>query len=308
MHSALQALGVHAQHISVLWHTMLWVCGFMYLLVIAFLVHAIWRRRQGRSDTPRGMSIALGSWTGLMIVGLFGLALTSFLTDRALVHAADEPRVTLKVTAHQWWWQIEYTDSDPSRLVRTANEIHLPVGAPALLELAADDVIHSFWVPNLHGKQDMIPGRSNAIRLQPLQIGRYRGQCAEFCGLQHAHMAIEVVVESEQDYAAWYERQLASAPPASDPRAMHGQQVFFTSACNMCHAIAGTDANGTVGPDLSHIGSRRTLAAGALPNSPAQMRRWLKNPQRVKPGNRMPVVSLAPEDLDALVAYLGTLR
>jgi cytochrome c oxidase subunit II len=216
--------------------------------------------------------------------------------------------VTLKVTAHQWWWQIEYTDPDPSRLVRTANEIHLPVGAPALLELRADDVIHSFWVPNLHGKQDMIPGRTNEVRLQPVQIGRYRGQCAEFCGLQHAHMAIEVVVESREDYDAWYERQLASAPPTSDPRAMHGQQVFFTSACNMCHAIAGTDASATVGPDLSHIASRLTLAAGTLPNEPEHLRRWLENPQRVKPGNRMPVVSLARDDLDALVAYLGTLQ
>ena len=308
MHSALQALGVHAQHISVVWYAMLWVCGLMYLLVIAFLVHAIWRRREGRSDTPRGMSLALGSWVGLMILGLFGLALTSFLTDRALVHAASEPAVTLKVTAHQWWWQIEYTDPDPSRLVRTANEIHLPVGAPALLELVADDVIHSFWVPNLHGKQDMIPGRSAEIRLQPLQIGRYRGQCAEFCGMQHAHMALEVVVESQQDYDAWYERQLASAPPTSDARAMQGQQVFFTSACNMCHAIAGTDANASVGPDLSHVASRRTLAAGTLPNDREHMRRWLENPQRVKPGNRMPVVSLAPADLDALVAYLGTLQ
>jgi cytochrome c oxidase subunit 2 len=308
MHSALQALGVHAQHISVVWNAMLWVCGLMYLIVIAFLVHALWRRRTGRSDTPRGMSIALGSWIALMILGLFGLALTSFLTDRALVQAASEPAVTLKVTAHQWWWQIEYTDPEPSRLVRTANEIHLPVGAPALLELVADDVIHSFWVPNLHGKQDMIPGRTNEIRLQPLQIGRYRGQCAEFCGLQHAHMAIDVIVESQQDFNAWYERQLASAPPPSDARAMHGQQVFFTSACNMCHAIAGTDANGTVGPDLSHVASRLTLAAGTLPNDPGHMRRWLENPQRVKPGNRMPVVSLAAGDYDALVAYLGTLQ
>jgi cytochrome c oxidase subunit 2 len=308
MHSVLQALGVHAQHISLVWNAMLWVCGFMYLIVIAFLVHALWRRRTRRSDTPRGMSIALGSWIALMILGLFGLALTSFLTDRALVHAASEPAVTLKVTAHQWWWQIEYTDPEPSRLVRTANEIHLPVGAPALLELVADDVIHSFWVPNLHGKQDMIPGRTNAIRLQPLQVGRYRGQCAEFCGLQHAHMAIDVIVESQQDFDAWYERQLASAPPPSDPRAMHGQQVFFTSACNMCHAIAGTDANATVGPDLSHVASRLTLAAGTLPNDPGHMRRWLQNPQRVKPGNRMPVVSLADRDYDALVAYLGTLR
>ncbi len=254
------------------------------------------------------MSIALGGWIALMALGLFGLALTSFLTDRALVHAAAEPQVTLKVTAQQWWWQIEYTDPDPSRQVRTANEIHLPVGAPVLVELAATDVIHSLWVPNLHGKRDLIPGRPNEIRLQPLKVGRYRGQCAEFCGLQHAHMALDVIVESRQDFDAWYERQLATPPPASEPRAARGQQVFFTSACNLCHAIAGTEAAATYGPDLSHVASRLTLAAGTLPNDAEHMRRWLENPQRVKPGNRMPVVSLPREDLDALVAYMGTLR
>jgi cytochrome c oxidase subunit 2 len=243
-----------------------------------------------------------------MTLGLFALALTSFLTDRALVHAAAEPQVSLKITAHQWWWQIEYTDPDPSRHVRTANEIHLPVGAQVHAELASDDVIHSFWVPNLHGKRDLIPGRPAEFRLQPLQPGRYRGQCAEFCGLQHAHMALEIVVESQQDYAAWYEQQLATPPAVSEARAARGQQVFFTSACNLCHAIAGTDAAANYGPDLSHVASRRMLAAGTLPNDSEHLRRWLENPQRVKPGNRMPVVSLGPDDLDALVAYLGTLR
>jgi cytochrome c oxidase subunit 2 len=311
MHSALQALGVHAQHIEFVWHTMLWVCGTMYLIVIAFLIHAISRRQRASQSEPsqaHRMSIALGGWIGLMTIGLFGLALASFLTDRALVHAADQPQVTLKVTGYQWWWKVEYTDPDPSRHVRTSNEIHLPVGAPVLAELASNDVIHSFWVPNLNGKRDLIPGRPTEIRLQPLQIGRYRGQCAEFCGLQHAHMALDVIVESQQDYNAWYERQLANPPPPSDPRATHGQQVFFTSACNICHTIAGTDAAATVGPDLSHVASRKTLAAGTLPNDAEHMRRWLENPQRVKPGTRMPIVSLSPEDLDALVAYLGTLQ
>jgi cytochrome c oxidase subunit II len=319
MHSALQALGVHAQHIDLVWRTMLWICGLMYLLVIAFLIDAIRRRRDSQSVTPRvelqsdspqvrRMSIVLGGWIGLMTLGLFALALTSFLTDRALVHAAAEPQVSLKITAHQWWWQIEYTDPDPSRHVRTANEIHLPVGAQVHAELASDDVIHSFWVPNLHGKRDLIPGRPAEFRLQPLQPGRYRGQCAEFCGLQHAHMALEIVVESQQDYAAWYEQQLATPPAVSEARAARGQQVFFTSACNLCHAIAGTDAAANYGPDLSHVASRRMLAAGTLPNDSEHLRRWLENPQRVKPGNRMPVVSLGPDDLDALVAYLGTLR
>jgi cytochrome c oxidase subunit 2 len=316
MHSALQPFGLHAQDIDVVWHTMLWVCGFMYLLVMAFLIFAIRRRRRDsdyvepRADSPqlRRMSIALGGWIGLMTIGLFGLALTSFLTDRALVHAADTPQVTLKITARQWWWQVEYTDPEPSRRLRTANEIHLPAGEPVHLELASDDVIHSFWVPNLHGKRDMIPGRPAQFRLEPLRVGLYRGQCAEFCGLQHAHMAIDVIVESRRDFDAWYERQLANSPPVSEPRAARGQAVFMTSACNLCHTIAGTDASASLGPDLSHFASRRTIAAGTLPNDPDNLRRWLENPQRVKPGNRMPVVSLARDDIDALVAYLGTLR
>src|SRR4030095_9791722 len=242
MHSALQAFGVHAQHIDVVWRTMLWVCGFMYLLVMAFLILAIWRRRrngepielQPDHSRVRRMSIALGGWIGLMTIGLFWLALTSFLTDRALVHAADTPRVTLKITAHQWWWQVEYTDPDPSRQLRTANEIHLPAGEPVHLELASDDVIHSFWIANLHGKRHMIPGRTAQFRLQPPRTCVYRGQCAEFCGLQHAHMALDVVVESRQDFDAWYERQLANPPPAVEARAARGQELFMTSACNLC--------------------------------------------------------------------------
>jgi cytochrome c oxidase subunit 2 len=315
MHSALQPLGLHAQHIDIVWRTMLWVCGFMYLLVMAFLIFAIWRQRRGPSlelqpDSPqeRRMSIALAGWIGLMTIGLFGLALTSFLTDRALVRAADTPQVTLKITAHQWWWEVEYTDPEPSRRVRSANEIHLPAGESVHLELAADDVIHSFWVPNLHGKRDMIPGRPAQFRLQPLRAGIYRGQCAEFCGLQHAHMALDVVVESRRDFDAWYERQLATPLPVSEARAARGQEVFMTSACNLCHAIAGTDASASFGPDLSHFASRRSIAAGTLTNDPGNLRRWLENPQRVKPGNRMPVVSLGRDDIDALVAYLGTLQ
>jgi cytochrome c oxidase subunit II len=282
---------------------------------VTFLIFAIWRRRRGDSvelqagsPQERRMSIALGSWIALMTIGLFGLALTSFFTDRALVHAAETPQVTLKITAHQWWWDIEYSDPDPSRRVRTANEIHLPAGEPVHLELSSDDVIHSFWAPNLHGKRDMIPGRPAQFRLQPLRAGIYRGQCAEFCGLQHAHMALDIVVEPRRDFDAWYERQLATPPPASEARAARGQQVFMTSACNLCHAIAGTDASASFGPDLSHFASRRSIAAGTLPNDPGNLRRWLENPQQVKPGNRMPIVDLGRDDIDALVTYLGTLQ
>src|SRR5688572_5302577 len=157
MHSALQPLGVHAQHLDVMWHTMLWVCGFMYLLVLAFLGHAVWRRRQEVESAPqaRRMGIVLGGWIGLMVVGLFALALTSFIVDRSVARAASEPQVVIKLTAHQWWWEAEYTAVEPSRTVRTANELHVPVDGQVHIELSSADVIHSFWVPNLHGKQDM---------------------------------------------------------------------------------------------------------------------------------------------------------
>jgi cytochrome c oxidase subunit II len=192
--------------------------------------------------------------------------------------------------------------------VRTANEIHLPVNAQVHVALASRDVIHSFWVPSLHGKRDLIPGRPAQIQLQPREVGRFRGQCAEFCGVQHAKMALEVVVESPSDYAAWYERQLSSARTPASPAQMRGQQVFMASACNLCHAISGTDASATTGPDLSHFGSRRMLAAGTLANDPQRLSEWLADPQHVKVGNRMPRVDLSDEDREALVAYLVSLQ
>jgi cytochrome c oxidase subunit II len=314
MHSIGTAVGTHAQHIDSLWHTMLWVCGVMYVLVIGFLVLALirhGRRRDAddptRADQERGLSLTLAAWIGLIVLGLFGLTLFSYLTDRALAHA-EEPTVRVKITAHQWWWEIEYQDAESSRNLRTANELHLPLGARAYVTLESHDVIHSFWVPNLHGKQDMIPGRKNDIALQPTQVGVYRGICGEFCGLQHSKMHLDVVVESQDDYAAWYERQLQAPPPPSDPLAQLGQAVFMSSACNMCHAISGTQAMASVGPDLSHIATRRSLAAGALPNNSENLRSWLANPQAIKPGNRMPIVSLTADQFDALTAYLGTLE
>jgi cytochrome c oxidase subunit 2 len=311
LHSSTQPLGVHAQHIDKLWQAMLWTCTVMYVLVLAFLVLAILRRNRApgpdmRED--RRLSVTLGVWIVLIVTGLFGLTVASFFTDRALVRAAAEPEVSLQVTAHQWWWEIEYLDADPSRQVRTANEIHLPVDAQVHIALASNDVIHSFWVPNLHGKQDLIPGRPAQIRLQPRQVGTFRGPCAEFCGVQHANMALEVVVESRADYDAWYEKQLATARAPASQLESRGQQVFMSAACNLCHAISGTDASATVAPDLSHVASRRMIAAGTLPNDKARMIDWLANPQHVKPGNRMPRVELSDADRDALVAYMVSLQ
>jgi cytochrome c oxidase subunit II len=314
LHSVLEPLGVHAQHIDVVWNAMLWVCGVMYVIVLGFFALALLRHRRARADAAnetrqaRGLSVSLAVWTGLVILGLFGLTLTSFLTDRALVRAAPEAQVSLKITAHQWWWDVEYVNADPSQRFHTANEIHLPVNAQVHIELTSNDVIHSFWAPNLHGKQDLIPGRPSEIRLRPTQSGVYRAQCAEYCGYQHAHMALDVIVESEAEFQRWRERQLAVGTQPEDAQAESGLRVFMDSACNLCHAISGTPAFGQVGPDLSHVASRRTLAAGALANNRDNLRKWLADPQAIKPGNRMPIVSLNDEQLDALTAYLSGLQ
>ena len=256
----------------------------------------------------RGLSVALITWIALIGTGLFGLTVFSYFTDRSLAQAATQPQIELQITAHQWWWQVEYVNPDPSRSLKTANEIHLPVGAPVRVKLASTDVIHSFWVPNLHGKVDMIPGRDNEIRLLPVKTAEYRGLCGEFCGLQHAKMHLAVVVESQDAYAKWYEGQLQSAAPPADSLARQGQHVFMSSACNMCHAISGTDAFASTGPDLTHVASRQWLASGALPNDPESLRKWFANAQAIKPGNHMPIVPLSNDQLDALTAYLETLQ
>jgi cytochrome c oxidase subunit 2 len=191
--------------------------------------------------------------------------------------------------------------------VVTANEIHIPVGRPVLINTHSQDVIHSFWMPELHGKRDLIPGHPSAIWLQADRPGVFQGQCAEFCGLQHAHMRLIVVAEPEETFQAWLEAQRQSAQPPRDPLAERGMHVFVSGPCALCHAIRGTDAAGHVAPDLTHIASRATLAAGTLPNTPGHLAGWIIDSQSVKPGNAMPSMSLSPEDLQALLAYLGNL-
>ena len=195
-----------------------------------------------------------------------------------------------------------------SRTVRTANEIHLPVGVRAQITLQSNDVIHSFWIPNLAGKQDLIPGRTTDIQLLPRHAGVFRGQCAEFCGVQHTNMAIDVVVEPVADFQRWYEHQLSTAPPPRTPLQLAGYEYVTTRECSSCHGIAGTPAGGQIGPDLTHLASRRTIAAGTLPMSRGNLYGWVADPQSQKPGNRMPTIGLKPDELHAIVAYLETLK
>ena len=220
---------------------------------------------------------------------------------------ADAPGSSA-VTGHQWWWEFEYEDSQPSRRVLTANEIHLPVGRAVVVKVTSRDVIHSFWLPNLQGKRDLIPGMTTAMWLQADHVGRFRGQCAEFCGLQHAHMAFDAVVESDADFERWLDGQRAPSVPPAEAPASRGLEIFTTQRCGRCHSVRGTEAAGQAAPDLTHLASRLSVAAGTLPNSPAHRRECVRDPQAVKPGTQMPATPFSPTDMTALIAYLDTLR
>jgi cytochrome c oxidase subunit 2 len=292
------------------------VCTVMYLVVVAALVIAVWRKRTAaltvddrkHHETSTAARRALVAWTALITVGLVGLTIASFFTDRSNAANGSRPQLSLTVTANQWWWDVEYNSPDASRTLRTANEIHLPVGVPAQVTLKSNDVIHSFWIPNLAGKQDLIPGRVTDAQLLPNKMGLFRGQCAEFCGVQHAQMALDVTVESKTDFDRWYAAQLEPARSPTNPLQLAGYRYVTTRECGSCHAIAGTPAGGQVAPDLTHFASRRSIAAGALPMNRGNLYGWVADPQSQKPGNHMPTVGLASNDLHAIVAYLEALK
>jgi cytochrome c oxidase subunit 2 len=210
----------------------------------------------------------------------------------------------VEVTGRQWWWEVRYPESG----VVTANEIRIPAGRPVRLVVTSGDVIHSVWIPELHGKIDMIPGRSNSQVIIADEPGEYRGECAEFCGAQHAKMQFIVVAEPPERFAAWLERQAQPANAPADAMQLEGREIFLGSACVYCHAVRGTNANSNFGPDLTHLASRRTLAAGMLANNRGNLSGWVLNPQQIKPGNKMPPTALSGEELNALLAYLESLE
>lgn len=312
-HSVLAAADAHSAHIGTMWNTFMWVCGFFYLLVLGFLFLALARRRRGGSPEkseaePPALRSLLRTWGTMIVVGLAGLALTSYAIDRKLFQSDQGEAIPLVMTGYQWWWSINYENDDPSQSFTTANEIHLPVDTTARIDLHSNDVIHSFWVPNLHGKQDLIPMRNNHIFLHPTKIGRFRGQCAEFCGAQHAKMALVVVVESRADFDRWRQNQMAAAHEPGDPKAAHGKDVFLGASCPLCHTIRGTGASGRTGPDLTHLASRDAIAARALPNTPDSLKAWITHPQAAKPGSNMPATKLEGDSLSDLATYLGSLQ
>ena len=293
------------------------VCAIMYVLVIGFLVGGIIRSRRAEEacvvETGRhrqssaAMRTGLIGWSALIGVGLFGLAIASFFADRSMANAAAAEKLSINITGNQWWWDVVYNSADTSKMVRTANEIHLPVGVPVRIMLKSNDVIHSFWVPSLAGKQDLIPGRDTDITITPQKVGIYRGQCAEYCGAEHAKMALVVDVDSYPDFIKWWQHQLQTAPKPTTPLALAGYNYVTSRNCSACHAIAGTPASATVGPDLTHLASRRTLAA-SMPMSEGNLYGWVADPQSIKPGTKMPTIGLEPNELHAVVAYLETLK
>jgi cytochrome c oxidase subunit 2 len=314
--SALNPVGEQAQSLSSLLTLATWVCGFMYLLVIGFTGAALWRgrRRLAASGHPAiepsdtGLSRALIVWGIVIFVGLTVLITASFLVDRSLAAARARSALEVRVTGHQWWWRLQYRDPRTGAWIETANELHVPMGRTIRLSLGSADVIHSFWVPNVAGKMDVIPGRINVLDITPLREGWFRGQCAEFCGTQHAHMAFDVKVENQAAFDAWLSAQAQNAGAPADPVAARGMQIATGGQCAGCHVIRGTAANGRAGPDLTHIASRRSIAAGTMPFSRGALQGWIAQPQALKPGTLMPAVTLEPADADAVAHYLETLK
>lgn len=303
---ALDPAGPFAEPLNTLSWVLFAMAGSVLLIVLAALGFALfgprrWRERLGGRKLVwiGGFAFPVVVLTALLI---YGLGLTSHLTQEP---GPDEMRV--RVTGEMWWWRIAYLDGEGREAFQDANELHIPTGRPVVIELDSADVIHSFWVPRLSGKVDMIPGRRNLIRIQADAPGAYGGQCAEYCGGPHALMGFVVVAHEPAAYAAWRARQTAPSPAALQPTI--GSQVFARAGCGACHSVAGTAFNGQAGPDLSHVGSRRTLGAGILPNNQGTMAGWISDSQSIKPGNRMPAYPvLTGEELREVSGWLESLK
>ena len=311
--SAIRPEGPQADRISNLWWFMFAVATAVWIIVLIFLAWAVRRSRNrqlplieptGSASMQRSVAIA----TGLTVLILTVFLVSDIATGHALGSLPRKDALRIQVNGHQWWWEVNYIDPTPGRMVTTANEIHIPVGEPVQIIGTSPDVIHSFWIPNLQGKKDLIPGHVTSTWLRADSAGVYRGQCAEFCGAQHAKMIALVIAEPRAKFEAWYNSQLDSARAPSDSVTAKGQEVFLKSACSVCHTISGTRAGGRIGPVLSHIGSRMTLASGWLRNTRGNLGGWIVDPQGIKPGAKMPPNNIDPADLQALITYLESLK
>jgi len=309
----LDSRGTGAERVEAMWWAMLVVSGLIYTGVLVLLLVAALRRRREEAENghPQGLAWILGGGVVVPAIVLTPLFVWTLTEMGHLRPDAERHDFTIQVAARQYWWDVEYVlggEGERIERVRTANEIRVPVGRRVRLELTSHDVIHSLWIPSLQGKTDLIPGRVTVTWLEATRPGAMRGQCAEFCGTQHARMALAVRAEPEQEFEAWLRTQRASAAEPTDSLARAGREVFLSTACAMCHAVRGTQALAQVAPDLTHVASRLTLAAGQLPNTPSHLASWVGNPQLLKPGSQMPRVPLSSEELGALLHYLDTLK
>jgi len=283
------------------------------IVVLLLVMSWVRRSRRGFGRDSAGAKpgeklawyVVIGAGVAMPIALLSAVFIVAdvFVIQTTQAPAASATRLTVQVIGHQWWWEVRY----PGTAAVTANEIHIPARTPVRVEVRTADVIHSFWVPQLNRTIDQIPGKTNVIELYADEVGRYRGQCDEFCGLQHAHMAFYVFADPPGVFRRWLAAQARPASPARNA-ATAGEHLFLTSSCSTCHAIRGTSARGFVGPDLTHVASRTTLAALTLPNGTAELLRWIADPQHFKPGNQMPDTRFDAAQLQAVVGYLQTLR
>lgn len=308
--SALDPAGREAARLADLFWWMTIGAVIIWLAVIGLAFYSIRSRPEPLSPRQARRLIVWGGaivptivLTALLIYGL--IPIPEFLAP------APAGSLRINVSGEQWWWRVRYVPRDgiSSKPIELANEIRLPVGEPVEFRLESPDVIHSFWIPSLAGKVDMIPGRVTRLALKPIKTGIFRGVCAEYCGASHALMNFPVVVMEQAEFDRWLAQQTTPAVPPAEAHALHGQALFLAHGCNACHTVRGTPASGALGPDLTHVGSRRSIAADTLSNETIALQRWIAHTQAVKPGALMPAFGmLSPEELEALAAYLKGLQ
>jgi cytochrome c oxidase subunit II len=306
--SALATAGAGATEIADLWWVMAAGAALIYVLVLGCAVYAAVITPDRHPRFPGQAFIVVGGVV-LPVVVLASLLTYSFVLGRDLSRGPGPEALRIEVIGKQWWWEVRYLLRGGGEPVVSANELRLPVGQPVELLLSSTDVIHSFWLPSIAGKRDMIPGRVNRLVLEAEEPGVYRGQCAEFCGGPHALMAFYAIAEPARDFARWLEREAAPAAAPDDPSLHRGRDLFHASGCGVCHTIRGTPAAGKLGPDLTHLGGRMSLGAGILPNNVGTIAGWIADTQHIKPANKMPSFNtFSGVELRAIAAYLASLR
>jgi cytochrome c oxidase subunit 2 len=312
--SYLRSFGPKADWTASLTWGLLIISILVVVIFTALVIWAVFRSRApmvGPGPEPQPHRIS-----SFRIFG-WGLGLTAFIlaacvgwtmvTLAAIDRPSKPPVVSIEVTGSQWWWRVRYLNDEPTKNFDTANEIHIPAGEPVKVVLRSKDVIHSFWVPALSGPTDVVPGQINTTWLEARTPGTYFGQCAEYCGLQHAHMGLRVIADEPADFRAWRDNQMKLAEPPATGDAKTGL-VVFEQRCGACHAIRGTTAGGNYGPNLSHLTTRATLAAGTIPDNEGDLAGWIADPQQIKPGTRMPDVPLSADELQSIATYLSSLK